>query len=119
MIMRPCFAGRGALSEGRSRTIRAGLGMVARLLLVGSVWIATVAPSDAAPYYTVTPLGDDPFFSRDSGLVTQSVTNTQTGVSYPFVTTTTPITAADLRASPGEPSCKVPRTPCRSNGSCA
>ena len=93
--------GRRSRRKGESRTIRDGARLAVRLLLVGSVWIASTARSDAAPYYTVTSLGNAPDFASDSNLVTQSVTNTQTGITYPFVTTTTTITPDDLKNLPG------------------
>lgn len=81
---------------GGSRMVHAGLGLAARVLLVSSICLVAVGRLDAAPYYTATYVGPVNEVMQQSG----NVTNSQTGVSYPFLTTTTPITAADLQNLP-------------------
>ena len=58
--------------------------------------MSTIGRVEAAPYYTATAIGNLNDFRQDS----QGLTNTQTGVSYGFATTTTPITDADLQNLP-------------------
>jgi hypothetical protein len=69
-----------------------------RLILVSSVWFAFDSPTKADAYYTVTDIGPDVNGYDMNG---QTVTNPQTGVSYPFVVTTTPTSTVDTQNLPG------------------
>lgn len=80
---------------------RARMRRIVSLMVSGSAWLAIGSRLDAAPYYTAIPLGNDPSFHTDSNQIMKGVTDTQTGLTYPFATTTTPITSADLQNLPG------------------
>lgn len=69
-----------------------------QLVLISSVWLAIVDRSDADPYYTVTDVGR---IVNDYDVNNQSVTIPQSGVSYPFVVTTTPTSTVDTQNLPG------------------
>ncbi len=68
---------------GRVRRSIPGAGLKA--LLACSLWLALAARTEASPYYTATYVGNSYTQSANS------ITDSDTGLSYAFVTTTTPI----------------------------
>jgi hypothetical protein len=67
-------------------------------VLIGLVLLCCpVRQAPASSYYTVTDIGNQ----RDIQMDGQNLVDTRTGLSYPFVTTTTPLSTIDLSKLPG------------------
>ena len=71
----------GQMGRVRQSMPSAGL----KALLAGLLWLALATRTEASPYYTATYVGNSYTQSANS------ITDSDTGVSYAFVTTTTPI----------------------------
>ncbi len=77
-----CFAiAIGQMGRVRQSMPSAGL----KALLAGLLWLALATRTEASPYYTATYVGNSYTQSANS------ITDSDTGLSYAFVTTTTPI----------------------------
>jgi len=86
----------GQRSEEGSRISQPRTKSMARLILVASIYLMSVARADASGLYTVTYVGNSNVVQQDSA----KVYNNQSGVSYAFATTTTPFTQADSHNLP-------------------